>query len=132
MAAIRKKLVYAAIQEAFSEADKNPNLNYDLTNQQKLLNGITFADNSLAKDEKAETARIITESYDSFKIIKNEGGRRICENCLYISAYSRSECSSGVYISRTYSFEILDDKENNYVDIINSEDQDELEIPNDK
>ncbi|GBC42512.2 kinase-like domain-containing protein [Rhizophagus irregularis DAOM 181602=DAOM 197198] len=58
MANIRKKLVYAAIQEAFSEADKNPNLNY----QQKLLNGIISADNSLTKDEKAETARIITES----------------------------------------------------------------------
>ncbi|RGB41158.1 hypothetical protein C1646_752408 [Rhizophagus diaphanus] len=63
-----------------------------------------------------------------------------------------SECSSGVYISRTYSFEILDDidnisskdltdssrmngittEENDYVDLINSEDQDELEISDDK
>ncbi|POG82761.1 kinase-like domain-containing protein [Rhizophagus irregularis DAOM 181602=DAOM 197198] len=83
MAAIRKKLIYAIIQEAFSEANKNPNLNFDLTNQQKLLDEIIFANKSLTKNEKAETVRIITESYDYFRIIKNEGERRICENCQY-------------------------------------------------
>ncbi|GBC11199.2 kinase-like domain-containing protein [Rhizophagus irregularis DAOM 181602=DAOM 197198] len=55
MAAIRKKLIYAIIQEAFSEANKNPNLNFDLTNQQKLLDEIIFANKSLTKNEKAET-----------------------------------------------------------------------------
>jgi hypothetical protein len=90
MAFIRKKLVYAAIQEAFCEAEKNPNLNYNLTGQQKLLNGIILADKSLTEDEKAETMRILTESYDSFRIIKNEGVKRICENC-------RDECLATLY-----------------------------------
>ncbi|RGB39134.1 kinase-like domain-containing protein [Rhizophagus diaphanus] len=83
MAVIRKKLIYTIIQETFSAADKNPNLNYDLTNQQKLFDEIIFANESLTKDEKAVTVRIITESYDYFRIIKNEGERRICENCQY-------------------------------------------------
>jgi hypothetical protein len=90
MSFIRKELVYAAIQEAFCETEKNPNLNYNLTGQQKLLNGIIFADKSLTEDEKAETVRILTESYDSFRIIKNEGEKRICENC-------RDECLATLY-----------------------------------
>ncbi|GBC10391.1 hypothetical protein RclHR1_00960008 [Rhizophagus clarus] len=90
MTTIRKKLIYAAIQEAFSEAEKNPNLNYDLINQQKLLNGIIFANKFLTTDEKTETIRIIAESYDYFKIIKDEDEKRICENC-------QSECLATSY-----------------------------------
>ncbi|UZO16944.1 uncharacterized protein OCT59_008310 [Rhizophagus irregularis] len=105
MFAIRKNLVYAAIQEAFSEADKNPNLNYDLTNQQKLLNGIIFADNSLTKDEKAETARIIDE--------KNVEGANVswfdeAKSHLITKPKNATEEEQRAFHSKPYAFNLSD------------------------
>ncbi|PKY24792.1 kinase-like protein [Rhizophagus irregularis] len=38
-------------------------------------------DELLTENEKSEAIRIITETYDYSKLIRNEGTKRICENC---------------------------------------------------
>ncbi|RIA79023.1 hypothetical protein C1645_841760 [Glomus cerebriforme] len=49
-----------------------------------------LADKSLTKDEKSYAIKLLNKDFDKFKILKNEGTKRICENC-------KVECLATVY-----------------------------------
>ncbi|PKC05165.1 hypothetical protein RhiirA5_421274 [Rhizophagus irregularis] len=79
MSAIRKSLIYAAINRAFALTDYNI---YNKRHKQvEFQKQIILADESLTKDEKSEAVRKLTKVYDSSKIVFNKGIRRVCENC---------------------------------------------------
>ncbi len=49
-----------------------------------------LADESLTKDEKSKVIKLLYKDYDSYKILNNEGTKRICENC-------KDECFATLY-----------------------------------
>ena len=79
MAAIRKELVYAAINRAYALIDYNIQDNVD--KQDEFQKQIILADESLTNDEKSEAIKILNRYFDYNKMLKNEGEKRICENC---------------------------------------------------
>jgi len=79
MSTIRRKLIYTALNRAFTSIDYN--IHNDLHNQHEFMIQTILADNSLTNDEKTEAIRIRNKDYDRDKILFNEGTRRICENC---------------------------------------------------
>ena len=88
MSAIRKELIYAAINGATILTDTN--IHDDLHKQNKFQKQTVFADKSLTKDEKTEAIRILNKAYDRDKVFFNEGTKRICENC-------NQECLATLY-----------------------------------
>src|SRR3954462_12734175 len=88
MAAIRKKVVHAAIHRAYALLDSNIQNNLD--KQHEFKKQTILADESLTKDEKSEAIKWLNEDYDYYKIIYNEGTKRICENC-------QDECLATLY-----------------------------------
>src|SRR3954454_9142868 len=79
MSVIRQELVNAAREKVFALTDYNIHDTVDKLHEFKVQ--IILADESLTKDEKSETIRIINISHDESKIILNEGKKRNCENC---------------------------------------------------
>ena len=79
MTTIRRELVLAALNRAFAITD------YDIQNsnekQHEFRKQTIIADESLTEDEKLEAIKISSEHLDSFKLLDNEGTKRICENC---------------------------------------------------
>jgi hypothetical protein len=51
---------------------------------------IVLADESLTKDEKSEVIKKLNKDYDYYKILNNEGIKRICEDC-------QDECLATLY-----------------------------------
>ena len=88
MSTIRWDAVNAATSRAESLIDTN--ICNDFHKQHEFKKQTIFADESLTNDEKTEAIRWINKSYDRDKIIKNEGTRRICENC-------NQECLATLY-----------------------------------
>src|SRR3954452_23843541 len=88
MAAIRKKVVHAAIHRAYALLDSNIQNNLD--KQHEFKKQSILADESLTKDEKSEAIKWLNKDYDYHKIINNEGAKRICENC-------QDECLATLY-----------------------------------
>src|SRR6266498_5607691 len=79
MAVIRYDLVYNAIKRADALTDYNIHNNLD--KRYEFRKQTILADKSLTKDEKSVAIKTLTESYDHFKVLYNEGTKRICENC---------------------------------------------------
>ena len=79
MSVIRKELINAVFDRASNLI--NYNIHDDIHKQHEFKKQTVLADKSLTKDEKTEAIRIMNKDYDRDKIIKNEGTRRICENC---------------------------------------------------
>src|SRR5579864_1756196 len=79
MSTIRRELVYAALHRTDMLVDSS--IHNDIHKQYKFQKKTILADNSLTKDEKTETIRLLTKDYDRDKIIKNSGKKRTCENC---------------------------------------------------
>src|SRR3954451_25156106 len=88
MAAIRKKVVHAAIHRAYALLDSNIQNNLDKEHEFKKQT--IFADESLTKDEKSQAIKWLNEDYGDYKIIDNTGAKRICENC-------QNECLATLY-----------------------------------
>ena len=79
MSAIREELVDAAYYGVYAQIDYNI---YDNTHKQyEFMQQTVLADESLTKDEKTEVIRRLNKDYDRYKVLYNEGTKRICENC---------------------------------------------------
>ncbi|GES75096.1 kinase-like domain-containing protein [Rhizophagus clarus] len=57
------------------------NVYKDAPKQYEFVRQTILSDDLLTENEKPEAIRSLSESYDSYKIIINEGSKRICENC---------------------------------------------------
>ena len=79
MAAIRREFVNAALERADALIDNN--IRNDVTKRYEFLKQTILDDESLTIDEKNEAINIITIDYDNNKILRNEGTKRLCENC---------------------------------------------------
>ena len=79
MAAIRKELMYAAINKARALIDYNIQNNADKRN--KFQKQTILADESLTNEEKSEAIKLLNREFDYNKMLRNEGAKRICENC---------------------------------------------------
>src|SRR6266498_3826061 len=88
MSAMRYELINATINRALNLIDNN--IYNDIHKQYEFMKQTVLADKSLTKDEKTETKRLLTKSYDRDKVRDNEGTKRICENC-------NQECFATLY-----------------------------------
>ncbi len=79
MSTIRKELIYAALNRAYTSIDYN--IHNGMQKQYKFMQQTILADNSLIEEEKIEAIRLSNKDYDRDKIRNNLGTRRICENC---------------------------------------------------
>ena len=79
MSAIREKLVQAAINKVYTQIDYNI---YDNTHKQyEFMQQTVLVNETLTKDEKAEVIKRLNKDYDRYKVLENDGTKRICENC---------------------------------------------------
>ena len=79
MSATQNELVNAAIDRAYALIDYD--VHNDIHKWHEFYLKTILADKSFAKDEKIEAIRKLNELYDQWKLIYNEGTKRICENC---------------------------------------------------
>jgi hypothetical protein len=87
MTSNRNIQVSAAINKAYLSIDYDKN---DLEGQYESAKQIILNDESLLGDEKSEAINILSKNFDGFKILDNEGTKRICENC-------HNECLATLY-----------------------------------
>jgi len=89
MSAIRRELIYAAISRALNLTDIS--IHNDIHKQYEFQKQTVLADKSLTENEKTEAIRLLTKNYyDRNKVRRNEGTKRICENC-------NQECLATLY-----------------------------------
>ncbi|EXX60518.1 hypothetical protein RirG_179200 [Rhizophagus irregularis DAOM 197198w] len=88
MTDIREDVVWAAYNRAYSLVDFN--IHNTLDKRHEFKKQTVLADESLTKDEKSEVIKSLNKDYDSYKILYNEGTRRICEIC-------QEECLATLY-----------------------------------
>ena len=88
MSAIRIELVYAAINRSYALMDRK--IHDKFHKQHEFKQKTILADESLTKDEKTYALRAINKTYDTNKVLFNEGEKRICENC-------NQECLATLY-----------------------------------
>ena len=88
MSAIRYELILAANNRALNLTDTN--IYNDIHKQHEFYKQTVLADKSLTEDETTEAIRLLTEHYDKRKVLKNDGTKRICENC-------NQECLATLY-----------------------------------
>src|SRR4051812_43079186 len=78
----------SAIDRAFALTDYS--IHNNLEKHFEFRKKIILADKSLTKDEKSYALNLLNMEFDYYKILKNEGTKRICENC-------RDECLATLY-----------------------------------
>jgi hypothetical protein len=83
-----KEKAMSAINRAF--ALTNFNIHNNLEKRHKFRRQTILSDKSLTKDEKSYAIKLLTKDFDYFKILSNEGTKRICENC-------QDECLATLY-----------------------------------
>ncbi|EXX63559.1 Mkk1p [Rhizophagus irregularis DAOM 197198w] len=89
MTSIREDIVFDAINRAFALTDFNTQDTID--KQFEFMQQTILADKSLTKDEKSYAAvKLLNKDFDYYKILENEGIKRICENC-------HDECLATLY-----------------------------------
>ncbi|POG62853.1 kinase-like domain-containing protein [Rhizophagus irregularis DAOM 181602=DAOM 197198] len=79
MSTIRRGLICATLSKAVTSIDSKNREN--IQKQFEFIKQTILADNSLTNDEKTEAIRLCNKNCDREKIRRNEGTRRICENC---------------------------------------------------
>jgi hypothetical protein len=79
MTAIRNELVQAALKRSRALIDINIYNNLD--KQHEFEKQTILTDKFLTGDEKLQAMEKLTEYYDHYRILWNEGKKRICENC---------------------------------------------------
>jgi hypothetical protein len=88
MANIRMEIVYTAYNRAFALTDNN--IHKTLEQRYEFRKQTILADEALTKDEKLEAIKLSNKDLDYDKILRNEGTKRICENC-------QEECLATLY-----------------------------------
>ncbi|PKY57023.1 hypothetical protein RhiirA4_477777, partial [Rhizophagus irregularis] len=88
MASIREVIVFAAYNRAYGLTDYDTQDTLD--KRFEFRKQTVLADKSLTKDEKSYAVKILNKDFDCFKILNNEGIKRICENC-------HDECLATLY-----------------------------------
>src|SRR5581483_4235215 len=88
MSTIRSEAINATISRADQLIDYS--IHDDFHKRYEFKKQTILTDESLTNDEKTEAIRNLNKNYDRDKIIKNEGTRRICENC-------NKECLATLY-----------------------------------
>src|SRR5947209_7631145 len=79
MTAIRTNVVTAAINRAYALLDINIQDNIDKRHEFKKQT--ILEDNSLTENEKSYAIKWLNKDFDYFKVLYNEGTKRICEDC---------------------------------------------------
>ncbi|EXX57913.1 polo kinase CDC5 [Rhizophagus irregularis DAOM 197198w] len=79
MTSIREELVYIVINKAYALIDYN--IQNTIDKQFEFVKKIVLADKSLTKNEKSFAINQLNKDSDSYKLLYNEGTKRICENC---------------------------------------------------
>src|SRR2546421_560996 len=69
----------SAVDRAYSLIDYS--IHNNLEKQHEFRKKTILADKSLTKDEKSYAIKILNRDFDYYKILSNEGTKRICENC---------------------------------------------------
>ncbi|GBB84710.1 hypothetical protein RclHR1_01130006, partial [Rhizophagus clarus] len=85
---IREDIIFAACHRAYALTDYNIQVTMD--KRFEFRRQTILADKSLTKDEKSYAIKILNEDFDKYKILLNEGTKRICENC-------HDECLATLY-----------------------------------
>jgi hypothetical protein len=88
MTSIRKELVFAAIDRAYALTDYN--IQNTIDKQFEFKKQTILANKSLTKDEISYAIKSLNKDFDEYKILRNEGTKRICENC-------HDECLATLY-----------------------------------
>ncbi|GET65703.1 kinase-like domain-containing protein [Rhizophagus irregularis DAOM 181602=DAOM 197198] len=88
MTSIQENIVYDAIHRAYALTDYNTQDTLD--KQFEFMQQTILDDKSLTKDEKSYIIKLLNEDFDYYKILLNEGTKRICENC-------HDECLATLY-----------------------------------
>src|SRR5688572_2188271 len=88
MTSIREDIVFAAYHRAYALTDFNTQDTLD--KQFEFRQQTILSDKSLTKDEKSYAVKLLNKDFDYFKILDNEGIKRICENC-------HDECLATLY-----------------------------------
>ena len=88
MTDIREDVVWAALHRVYALSD--PSIYNSLDKRHEFRKQTILADESLTEDEKHYAIKILNRSYDFYKILDNEGTKRICENC-------QDECLATLY-----------------------------------
>ena len=88
MTSIREDSVFVAIHKAYALTDYN--IQNTLKKQYEFRRRTVLADKSLTKDEKSCAVKFLNKDFDDYKILNNEGTKRICENC-------HDECLATLY-----------------------------------
>ncbi|PKY51310.1 hypothetical protein RhiirA4_468248, partial [Rhizophagus irregularis] len=79
MTSIRKELVNIVINKAYALIDYN--IQNTLDEQFEFRKNFILADKSLTKEEKSYAIKVLNKGFDHYKLLLNEGTKRICENC---------------------------------------------------
>jgi hypothetical protein len=79
MTSIQKELVFAAYHRVYALVDTN--IQNTKEKRYEFKKQTVLADKSLTKDEKSYAVKLLNKDFDYFKILYNEGRKRICENC---------------------------------------------------
>jgi hypothetical protein len=88
MTNIRRELIHTVLNKAFILTDESIYNNSE--NKHEFRKKTILADESLTEYEKLEAIKRSTRSMDYFKLLENEGTKRICENC-------QEECLATLY-----------------------------------
>ncbi|GES78413.1 kinase-like domain-containing protein [Rhizophagus clarus] len=90
MDSIRKDIVFAAYHRAYALMDvKNQDT---LDKKFELLRRTIPSDKSLTKDEKSYAIKLLNKDFDTYKILRNEGTKRICGCSEIYGAYWIDGC----------------------------------------
>jgi hypothetical protein len=79
MSDIREELVTAVLNKSLALIDYK--IHNNLHKRHEFRQKTILTDESLTKDEKTYAVRTINKTYDRNKLLRNEGKKRICENC---------------------------------------------------
>ncbi|EXX60517.1 Ste11p [Rhizophagus irregularis DAOM 197198w] len=88
MTDIREDVVWAALNRAYTLLDTT--IHNSLDKEHEFKKQTVLADKTLTKDEKSEVIKLLNKDYDNYKILYNEGTKRICVNC-------QDECLATLY-----------------------------------
>ena len=88
MSAIREEVVLAALRRSSYLVDHNIHNNFH--KEHEFRRQTILADKSLTEDEKAGAMKILNQTYDTNKVLFNQGTKRICEIC-------NQECLATLY-----------------------------------
>ncbi|UZO01356.1 uncharacterized protein OCT59_012457 [Rhizophagus irregularis] len=91
MANIRREAVNAAYDKAYALIN-----NDDMHKRFKEIKEFVNNDETLSKEEKLEVIKRFDGDYDYFKVVKNDGIKRDCENCGYSDIYT-ADWEDGCY-----------------------------------